>query len=901
MNSKALKRTVSLFTTAAVTMTMLCSGISANAASGSSISYTFTGNNASDAGYAEGKITFTSDTSGTYDLYWADDEKILDGYYSIATFKMNAGESKSVKMGYHTAIPANATKIIAVKGTKTVASAKAVYSVPENKQLMSESGDLLYTFNSYSDVHIDNNGYYKKAQEHLAEAFKFGVDKNTDFIVSSGDMVTNAAGPDGEWKAYEKILKNSDYVNPVWESSGNHDTRCGLDGLNSFRRATGLDSTQATLDSNNPYYYVTEKNTGDVFIFMALESHSNPSNYEEFSEGQLEWVNAVVEDHYYSGVNVYLIEHSPIKGFGAGDRMSNPYYKALLDEKHWATREFKKILTKYPNLIFLSGHTHEDFAMGYNYSDSSADGKTKGCHMIHNPAVAGSTMPQDNDKDLEYNNGYGFNSQGYYVETYQNRIVFYGANLTDELIYPGYSYIMEGSRSDAAENTNDDDITLSGVTVPASEKISEVSDILSGYYKYASYDQYQALKKLYYKYRNDSTADKNVIAEFNKRIAALKMIAGETNITYPVGDKYYFENTKSWNKVYAYAWTGSSNNAAWPGVLLNPIGTSNGKNVYRIDFNSAGQYQNLIFNNGSNQTVDITLNQYPNNAFRLGSTDSNGKYKVNNFKFEDGTDSDTDSAADSDTDSNTDTETDTDNIIITVGDKYYFENTKSWKKVYAYAWTGSSHNAAWPGVQIYPVGTSNGKDVYRIDFNSAGQYQNLIFNNGSNQTVDIALDQYPNNAFRLGSTDSNGKYKVENFKFENGTDSDTDSNTDTDNVIVSDRYVLLYYIEGKHAWNTLDTWFTTKNNSTYEYSFTADGDCKISFSVYDKKKNVYESLPESLICTYENGKTFGSSVKSASSRGRSLTVNNMKKGDTLNIVYDHSAETLSAACKTLNK
>ncbi len=766
MNVRFFKRAISFFTTAALMASMVCSGTTANAESGTFIDYTFTGANASDAGYAEGIILVTADVSGTYDLYWADDEKALDGYYPIASIEVKAGKHQIVQMGDHTAIPANATKIIATKGSKNVSSAKAVYSVPLSKQLSSASGDLLYTFNSYSDVHIDKKGYYKKAEEHLAEAFEFGVLKNTDFIVSSGDMVTNKSGPDDEWTTYEKILSKSNYVNPVWECTGNHDTRCGVEsGLKSFVRATGTDSTKANIDKNKPYYYMIEQNTGDLFIFMALENKSNPSKYDEFSDEQLAWVTNLLETYYNSGVNVFLVEHSPISGFGAGDRMSDPYYKAMLSEKFSSTVKFKNILKKYKNMIFMSGHTHEDFEMGYNYSNEN----NNACHMIHNPAVAGSTKEKD-DSSLDYNKGYGFNSQGYYVETYQNRIIFYGANLTDKLIYPQYSYIMEGSRNTPAVSSGTDDITLSGETVPAEDKLSEVSSVLSSYYKYASYDQYQALKKLYFQYRDDSTSDKNVIAKFDEKIAELKAIAGksDTTVTYSIGNKYYFENTKSWSKVYAYAWDDSAKNAEWPGVMLKPIGTSNGKHLYCIEFERNGQYKNIIFTDGDHQTVDIALGQYSDNAFRINGKDSKGKYTVENFKYDNGT-----------------------------------------------------------------------------------------------------------------ST---------------GSDSDTGSDTDTETVTVSEEYALLYYIEGEHDWSTMDAWFIPKSDGTYRYAYTATDDCKISFSVYDKTKKVYLSLPESLKVNYEEGKTFESDLKSQSSRGRSLTIRELTKDNTVSIIFDPKSQKIIASC-----
>ena len=92
MKTKIFKRTVSLFATLAIMTTMFSLGITASAASGVSISYAFSGLNAASAGYAEGTITLKSSSAGTYSLYWADDTKALDGYYSIATLTLSAGE-----------------------------------------------------------------------------------------------------------------------------------------------------------------------------------------------------------------------------------------------------------------------------------------------------------------------------------------------------------------------------------------------------------------------------------------------------------------------------------------------------------------------------------------------------------------------------------------------------------------------------------------------------------------------------------------------------------------------------------------------------------------------------------------------------------------------------------------
>lgn len=129
-------------------------------AASTSISYQFQGNDASTAGFAQGTITLKSKNGGSYYLYWANNKEALSGYYPIAKLKVKKGGSKTFTFGKQTAIPADATKVIAIKSdsepkTKTVAKAEAVYSIPAKKQLKVKSSDALYTFSSYSDIHID--------------------------------------------------------------------------------------------------------------------------------------------------------------------------------------------------------------------------------------------------------------------------------------------------------------------------------------------------------------------------------------------------------------------------------------------------------------------------------------------------------------------------------------------------------------------------------------------------------------------------------------------------------------------------------------------------------------------------------------------------------------------------
>ena len=308
------------------------------------INYEFSGTDTEKAGYAEGTITFKAKEAGTYNLYWSDDIGALEGYYEIAQMELEEDVDAEISFEAHTAIPADATKIIAVRVSQdapintTVKEAVAAFDIPKEKQLGYKSADALYTFNSYSDIHIDEEKWgetpaywWEYSEQHWADALDYATKMDTDFIIATGDQVTNATYKymAKEWQSYQYILASSDYVNPVYESGGNHEIRqAGLEeeGLADFIFATGLDSTKKTIKEFKPYYSITEPKTGDLFIFMALEGGYKPAKEDEFSKEQLDWVKGLLKENYGTGINIYLIQHANIGGYGPGDDVENPYY-----------------------------------------------------------------------------------------------------------------------------------------------------------------------------------------------------------------------------------------------------------------------------------------------------------------------------------------------------------------------------------------------------------------------------------------------------------------------------------------------------------------------------------------------------------------------------------------------
>lgn len=475
------------------------------------LAYEFTGKDAGKAGYAEGTITFTALEKGSYNLYWSDDEGALKGYYEIAQLEMAAeNTSESVDFAYHTAIPADATKVIAVAEGKeelTVESATAVYDIPAEKQLGYRSADAFYTFNSYSDIHIDEEHWgeapaywWEYSEKHWADALDYATNMNVDFILSSGDQVTNASldNLDKEWQAYQYILAQSDYVNPIYEAGGNHEIR--QDGavpeeLKAFMIGTGLDSDVLTIQNNKPYYSFTEPKTGDLFIVMALETGYRPAKYDQFTDEQFAWVEGLLEENYGKGKNIYLIQHALMSGYGPGDDLETPYYGGSIDPSLESAARFREILETYKDIVWISGHSHEAYELGYNYTNN--DGEA--CHMIHNSGVSNPTHVTDGAIDYTFNENL---SQGYLVQVFEKAIIFNGANLCDQKIYPQYSYIIDGNTTmtPVSEKTGRTDLEVTAGNVRSI--IANANTVLGVYYEYSPYNQYQQLKKSYYQYKD---------------------------------------------------------------------------------------------------------------------------------------------------------------------------------------------------------------------------------------------------------------------------------------------------------------------------------------------------------------------------------------------------------------
>ena len=182
--------------------------------------------------------------------------------------------------------------------------------------------------------------------------------------------------------------------------------------------------------------------------------------------------------------------------------------------------------------------------------------------------------------------------------------------------------------------------------------------------------------------------------------AALTMVMS----MFAAQETVYFVNAEKWTgTINAYAWTPQQNDN-WPGIAA----TKEAEKLADCDVYSysaeAGTYANVIFNNGSKQTADLTWTA--------------GKYYVRDGWYT------------------------KEEALVKLGqpveyESVYFVNVDGWSSVKIYTW--SPEVGTWPGIDMKKeTETIGGKEVWSHTEMKGASFGGVIFNNGSGtQTADL--------------------------------------------------------------------------------------------------------------------------------------------------------------------
>ncbi len=728
-------------------MSMIILGTTTASASDDNISYSFKN---SKRGFAEGTIVFQTapGTTSSYTLYWADGEKALEGYRAIGTVS-GSGE---IKMPAQTAIPADAEKIIAIEGdfqaptsSCTVKNAAAVYEIPESKKLQFKSSDALYTFGSVGDPQIANDSYgsnsYPNDETHTKKAFETLHKRGVDFTVSSGDTVNDQNGKQtfaAEYKVYQKILADSPYSKPIYEANGNHDVGTVWNKNSNyyndddpFIKGTGLDSDLDTIKNGKPYFEITEPVTGDHFIFMALEGGFYTNKGTQFSTEQLDWLEGLLKKYSTDGKNIFIIEHANIQGWGSGDKLTAPYYYDLgLDKTKSDVKRFISLMETYKECVIITAHTHLELSAQYNYSDNNGTSAV----MMHNSAIGGVRRLVNGKIDRSAVLGM---SEGYIVEVYEDCILFNGINLYYNEIMPLCSYIIPFD-TEAIEKPSENETTPSeSETIPSeSETIPSESETIPSESETIPSETETTITTEPDTIPLYGDADLSGAVNIKDATTVQKYAASmitfddiqfiQANVTGDLAVNVR-DATAIQKFVAGIISTFPAEKAAAPAVLgaLSDDAKAALEDYYT--YSSYDQYMALknayLYGDGS-EDIPALIKALEEVVEATGgsSAPSGGEITV------------------------------------------YFTNNYNWSTVKAYVWGSGGTMSSWPGSEMtYAKTNSQDQKIYSVTF-SSDDYQNIIFTDGSKQTVDITLSGEDGIGYYI-SGESGGKYTCSTYTY----------------------------------------------------------------------------------------------------------------------------------------
>lgn len=233
---------------------------------------------------------------------------------------------------------------------------------------------------------------FKGAAEDLHNAVcKF------DAVVVLGDITENAQ--QAEYQLVYECFSGLDtrYI----MASGNHDIR--LHGYN-YSVKTFSNFANALNNNENPIdaLHFSERINGYKVIVLGSDKTELEKAY--FSDEELEWLDDEVKSE--NNKPTFVLCHQPLKNTHNEDLAFGSVTNAggHVGDQSIAV---KKILSKYDNVFFISGHLHSGFGPdSYNNVD--------GIHCINVPSMA------IENKDGTYNNA----GTGYIVEVYKTKVVF---------------------------------------------------------------------------------------------------------------------------------------------------------------------------------------------------------------------------------------------------------------------------------------------------------------------------------------------------------------------------------------------------------------------------------------------------------------------------------------------
>lgn len=236
-----------------------------------------------------------------------------------------------------------------------------------------------------SDVHMEGN---------VVEKFSFipkcmnslnGGKDYIDALALVGDNVMCAQ--DIENMFFYGVMNNVNPIRPYFPAVGNHDVGNDDPDFGTYEelRERTLGYMQSFVDESITELYYSKVVNGYHLIFLGPDTAE--CHTRNFSDKQLDWFEAQLDEAAESGKPIFVFNHHPFYSVGQG------------------FSRYISLLNKYDNIFVIIGHMHY-------YTDYDIVPGDKGTPQILIPSL------WDNDEQ----------GLGYQMEVYENQVNFRGYN-----------------------------------------------------------------------------------------------------------------------------------------------------------------------------------------------------------------------------------------------------------------------------------------------------------------------------------------------------------------------------------------------------------------------------------------------------------------------------------------
>ncbi len=378
---------------------------------------------------ADGVLTIKTDAKNvpsSYCIYWGDENGKLEDYNAFQKITATGTETKFT-ITPNTFIPEGADRLLVYSHSNIGGKQSETCATAMLDRKQGDFGKADMEVQILSDIHLTSDNSHKYNQNFVAALNDIkSISPSTSGIfiggdIADGDMVNfNAPFPE-QYTNFRTYVENAGFSGKVFPVSGNHDFfGWGSLGISSERDQKCIEQFLMGTELENMYYY---KDIGGMRFIMlsSLEVHND--NIAYLGEEQIVWLEETILSAPEGPI--ILLLHQGLKDTVSGTRVSESP-----SQKWYGIVEadaIQSILKEYPQVIFFSGHSHE------RMEEAKTMYKDNGITAFGTASVA---------YIAQNGNGIGNGSQGYYVYSYDDKILIRGRDFENGAWIPEAQFVI---------------------------------------------------------------------------------------------------------------------------------------------------------------------------------------------------------------------------------------------------------------------------------------------------------------------------------------------------------------------------------------------------------------------------------------------------------------------------